>query len=311
MARANERIAALATGQLGTFTRAQANDVGLSSRQLRNRVQSGFLIQTGPNTFTVAGAPRTMEAELRALVLDVGQPVWVSGSTAAALHGFDGYSLRRPFHLAIPRDRALRRWNAQIHRTDRLDPIDREEIDGLNVMSPARTIIDLARMATGEQLAAAVDSAIRDRKVSERTLHQRIIALRSQGRFGLPLLAEVLAGHEVTRGGHSWLEREYLRLLDAAGLPKPDMQQVLARSGDRLVRVDCFFPGTNVVVELLGYRFHRSRRDMERDAARANALLARGLEPYQFTYGHVVADPTYVVTTTEAALDRAARANTA
>jgi hypothetical protein len=49
-------------------------------------------------------------------------------------------------------------------------------------------------------------------------------------------------------------------------------QQVLSRAGDHLVRVDCYFPGTNVVVELLGYRYHRTVARMSRDAARLNAL---------------------------------------
>jgi very-short-patch-repair endonuclease len=77
---------------------------------------------------------------------------------------------------------------------------------------------------------------------------------------------------------------------------------VLTRANDRLVRVDCHFPGTPVVVELLGYRFHRSKQEMTRDAARANALLARGFRPYQFTYEHIVTDHRYVITTTAGAL---------
>ena len=307
MTQADKRIAALATGQLGAFSRAQANDIGLSDRQLRSRVTSGILIQTGPNAFRVAGAPTSLQTELTDLVLDVDAPVWVCGPTAAALHGFDGFVLRRPFHIAVPRERAVRRWNAIVHRYELIEPIDQEAWRFLPITSPARTLIDLARRASGEELARAVDSAIRDGMVVERTLHERIVALRSQGRFGLPLLAEVLAGNEVTRGGHSWLEREYLRLLDRAGLPKPEMQQVLTRAGDRLVRVDCVFPGTNVVVELLGYRFHRSKREMERDAQRANALLGQGFQPYQFTYGQVVSDPGYVVTTSSLALARAER----
>lgn len=297
---------ALATGQLGAFTRTQANDLGLSDRQLRSRVQSGILIQNGPNAFRVAGAPTNLLAELRTLMLDVGEPAWVSGPTAAALHGFDGYRLHRPFHILVPRERCLTRWNASIHRSDTIDPIDRTRLDGLPVLSPTRTMIDLARTASSEQLAAALDSGIRDGLLSEDLLHRRAMALRSQGRYGLPLLAEVIAGFEVTRGGHSWLEREYLGLLDRAGLPAPDLQQVLSHTGERLVRVDCRFPGTNVVVELLGYRFHRSKRDMSRDATRANALLADGFRPYQFTYEHVVAQRDYVVTTTARALGLAA-----
>lgn len=295
-------LMALATGQLGAFTRSQAHDHGLSDHQLRSRVQSGFLIQTGPNTFRVAGSPVTKIAELRQLLLDIGEPAWVSGATAAALHGFDGFSISRPFHVTLPRGRFVARSGTTIHRSDTIEPIDRTQLDGLGVLSPTRTMIDIARFATSAQLAAALDSGIRDGLLSEDLLHRRVVALRSKGRYGLPLLAEVIAGHEVTRGGHSWLEREYLRLLTDAGLPRPNLQQVLSRAGDRLIRVDCRFPGTNVVVELLGYRFHRSKREMSRDAVRANALLADGFRPYQFTYEHVVTDRSYVIRTTATAL---------
>jgi len=306
MAQTDRRIAAIATGQLGAFSRMQAHDAGLSDRQLRSRVQSGFLVQIGPNAFRINGTPTNLRSELRELLLDVGEPVWCCAQTAAALHGFDGFSLRRPFHLLLPRERSLVRWNAKIHRSQRIDLIDASEVDDMAVTSPVRTLLDLARVLPSDQLAACVDSALRDGGTNEDLLHRRIEALRSQGRFGLPLLHEVLAGHEVTRGGQSWLEREYLRLLDRAGLPRPATQQVLSRARDRLVRVDCRFAGTNVVVELLGYRFHRSRGQMSGDAARYNALLADGFAPYQFTYGQIVSEADYVVATTRNALSAAA-----
>lgn len=68
-------------------------------------------------------------------------------------------------------------------------------------------------------------------------------------------------------------------------------QQVLTRAGDKMVRVDCRYPGTNVVVELLGYRFHRSAAQIRRDVERANALLLAGLAPYQFTYEQLAGAP--------------------
>jgi very-short-patch-repair endonuclease len=73
------------------------------------------------------------------------------------------------------------------------------------------------------------------------------------------------------------------------------------------VRVDIRFPGTPVVVELLGYRFHRSMDQMRRDAERMNALVADGFEPYQFAYEHVVNEPDTVLAVTAAALHRAGR----
>jgi hypothetical protein len=305
MTNTERRIAALSAGQLGAFSRAQATDAGLSNRQLRSRVRSGSLVQTGSNSFRVAGAPSSLRAQLGEVLLDVGPPVWVCGPTAAAFQGFAGFSFRRPFHLLLDAERNVRRNGVVIHRSEYIDPIDCEELDGVPITSPARTLIDLARHASPSQLDAAVEHALANGLVSEDHLHRRIGALRTKGRFGIPLLLSVLERQEITRGGESWLEREYLSILHRAGVPRPTTQVVLARTKDHAVRVDCWFPGTNVVVELLGYRFHRTNSQMNRDAARHNALLASGKLVYQFTYDQVTTTPTEVVQHTRAALSTA------
>jgi hypothetical protein len=293
---------AVATGQLGLLSRRQANGVGVSNAQLRSRVSSGSLIQVGTDTFRLPGAPNTELAQLRALMLDIGGEVWASGPSAAALHGFDGYRLKAPFDVTILRGRDVKRVGHRIHTTARLDLIDRAVVDEVPVLSAARTLIDLARTETRERLTVAFDSGLRDGKFNESLVHRRIVALRSKGRFGVPRLLEAIEGAEVVRGAHSWLEREYLRLLAGAGLPMPLTQQVLTRAGDRLVRVDFRFANTPVVVEVLGYQSHRSKEQLHRDADRLNALLAEGLRPYQFSYEHIVEAPSEVVETTAAAL---------
>jgi hypothetical protein len=58
-------------------------------------------------------------------VLDVGEPAWVSGPTAAAIHGFDGYRIKKPFHLTLERGRNVRRLGVIIHTTTDLPLIDR------------------------------------------------------------------------------------------------------------------------------------------------------------------------------------------
>jgi hypothetical protein len=300
----NRRFAAVATGQLGTFSRRQAHAAGISDRQLRGRVQSGFLEQIGAHAFRLIGAEHGLLGDLRAVMLDIGEPCWASGPTASAMHGFDGFNLRRPLHVTVLRDRNVRRLGTVVHTTMYLPPIDRETRDGVAVTSPTRTIIDLAGYETAGRLAAAMDSAFRDGLSSEDLLHRRIAELRGRGRFGIPRLLGVLEGQEITRGGHSWLEREFLRLLAAAGLPKPLCQQILTKAGDRLVRVDCRFPGTNVVVELLGYRFHRTKQMLARDTERLNALVLDGFAPFQFTYEQVVGDVETVIATVRTALRR-------
>lgn len=297
------RITAVATGQLGLLSRQQANGVGVTNAQLRSRVTSGSLLQVGTGTFRLPGAPTDAHAQLLALMLDVGGKVWASGPTAAALHGFDGFRLKPPFDITILRGRDVKRAGHRIHTTATLERIDCAVVDDLAVLSAARTLIDLARTQSRERLTVAFDSGLRDGRFNESLVHRRIVALRAKGRFGIPRLLDAIDGAEVVRGGHSWLEREYLRLIAGAGLPTPLTQQVLTRAGDRLVRVDFRFANTPVVVEVLGYQSHRSKAQLRRDADRMNALLADGLQPYQFSYEHVVDAPVDVVATTAAALE--------
>lgn len=296
------RLTAIANGQLGSFSRQQAHAAGISDDQLRRWVESGVLVRIGPHAFRLIGADTTSRGALQALVLDVGEPCWVSGPTAAALFGLDGFVLQPPFHLTVRRDRNVRRIGHFVHSTSDLPLIDRETLDGIPVTSPSRTIIDIAGDVGIDRLTAAVDAAFRDGLSCESLLRRRAAALRVRGRAGIPMLLDVLDGGSDIKGGHSWLEREFLRIVADAGLPRPDTQVVLTRAGDRVVRVDCRFPGTNLVVELLGYRWHRSKMQMAGDAERLNALALDGFAAFQFTYDHVVEQPTMVVATVRAAL---------
>jgi hypothetical protein len=302
----NRRLAAIARGQLGIVSRQQANAAGIGPAQLRSRNSSGFLERAGANAYRLAGASTDALALLWALLIDIGGDVWPSGRTSAALLGFDGYRLRPPFDVTVPRGRHVQRVGHLIHTTIDLPLIDRTTVAGITCMSGARTLIDLARSSTVEELTVAFDCGLRDGRFSEDLAHRRIVSLRSSGRYGIPRLLEAIDGIDVRRGGHSWLEREFLCLVAAAGLPRPLTQVVLARAKDRIVRVDVTFPGTNVVVEVLGYRYHRSKEVMRRDADRMNALIAAGLQPYQFTYDHVVGEPDHVITVLTQALRPAA-----
>jgi len=215
--------------------------------------------------------------------------------TAAALIGFDNFKLRPPYHFVVPRGINRHRVGHFVHRTLYLPPIDCETAHGLPVTSPTRTLIDLAVTCTPKLLTAALDGALRDRLTTEEFLHRRIVELRSRGRYGIPKLLAVIEGVEASRGGHSWLERHYLELIATAGLPAPTTQATLGKRDGRLIRVDCRFPGTRLVVELLGYRYHRTELQMRHDAERINRLQLDGFMVVQFTYSQVVQEPEHVV----------------
>ena len=303
------RLSTTATGQHGAFTKKQAIAAGFTDAQLRSRVQSGSLERPGVHTYRSPLTPRSQIGDLTTLVLDIGEPCWISGPTLGALWCFDTYRLGRPFHLTVPRGRMMQRSGAVIHTTESIPLLDRDRIDGLPVMSATRAIIDLARSESAERLTLALDSALRDGLTSEEFMHGRIAALRGSGRYGIPRLLDVIDGVELSRGGHSWLERRFLELIGNAGLPRPRTQQILTRTRSRTVRVDCEFIEVPLVVELLGYRWHRTKEQMSRDAERINALQFAGYFVMQITYEQIALHPDNVVADVLAALahlDRAA-----
>jgi Transcriptional regulator, AbiEi antitoxin len=295
-------LADTATGQHGAITASQIVAAGITSSGLRRRVQSGVLVRIGSHTYRSPFAAKSALDDLAALVLDCGVSTFASGPSAAALHGFDGFRLKSPFHVTVVRGRNVQRAHHHIHTTLTLPLIDRATVNEIPAMSATRTLIDIARFVTASQLTTALDSALRDGLTSEDVLHRRIVALRSSGRYGIPKLLAVIEGSEITRGAHSWLERRFLRLCQEAGLPPPHTQQILSRAEDRIVRVDCRFPGTPVVVELLGYRWHRTKDQLARDVARMNALILDGFAPMQFTYVQVTAESAWVIDQVRSAL---------
>ena len=109
----------------------------------------------------------------------------------------------------------------RLHRTDRMDPIDQCEIDGIRATSAVRTLVELARVVGPDELAVCLDSALRDGLVSEDLVHRRVAALRASGRHGLPALLDVLVGNETTRGGQSWLDASTSGFSPVPACPAP------------------------------------------------------------------------------------------
>ena len=133
-------------------------------------------------------------------------------------------------------------------------------------------------------------------------MHGRLAKVRASGRNGVRSMLAALESSEITRGGHSWLERRFLELSAENCLPRPVTQQVLGRRGASLIRVDARFPGTRLVVELLGYRWHRTVGQMMVNAQRMNRLQLSGFVVLQFTYSEVVDAPELVIATVREAL---------
>ena len=147
---------------------------------------------------------------------------------------------------------------------------------------------------------ASIDSAVRLGLSSPIVLTRRLDELRGPGRWGCRTLDELL----VDSGGHSKLEREFLRLMRESALPRPTCQAIHRRGGRTVARVDFLFEPFALVVEVNGRRGHASDAERAKDGQRRNELQAIGRQVLEFTWTDVTRDGRRVAGDVRAALRR-------
>jgi len=298
---ADRLIARLAEAQRNVFTRQQALTAGLSRSALQRRVASGLLVPVGTTTYRFAGAELDWRGQLLSGLFDLGMAALVTGRSAAALHGMDGFA-EGPIELLVPRSRRSRLTAGRVSSTLEIGPLDRVVVDGLRATSATRTIVELAGRVSERELGNAIDSACRLGLTSPVFLRQRLDDLGRQGRPGVATFDRVME----SAGVQSWLEREFEHLLRSSGLPMPRRQRVYRRDGRHVARVDCDFEPWPVIVEVGGRRGYLSADDRRRQEHRRNELQLIGKIVYFFTTEDVVETPGYVISTLRAALVAAA-----
>jgi very-short-patch-repair endonuclease len=101
------------------------------------------------------------------------------------------------------------------------------------------------------------------------------------GRPGVGVLREVLDRRTFVLTD-SELERRFLRLVRAAGLPLPRTREMV--NG---FRVDFHWPELGLVVETDGLRYHRTPAQQATDRLRDQAHTAAGLTTLRFTHSQV------------------------
>lgn len=280
----------VAARQHGVITLAQLTEHGVSRQQRRTAISNGLLLPLAPRVYAVGGSASTVEREQMAGLRCLGPKAVLSHETAARLHGFDR-CLPGAVELTLPCGHHGMRVPFTLHTTAHWSPLDRVVIDGWPCTSATRTVLDLARARISTlRLEAAIDSAVRSGASAPLVLATRLSQLRGRGRWGAPRLEQLL----VDAGGHTLLERRFLTLIRAAGLPRPTTQLVHRRDGRTVGRVDFCFEAYDLVVEVSGGRGHSSPSERAKDAQRRNELQEAGRQVYEFTYEQVTARPAYV-----------------
>ena len=278
--RGQDRIVALiASGQHGVVTRRQLLTAGISSRSIEERLDKGSLIRAYPGVYRVGHIAPSVEADYVAAVLACGKGSVLSGCAAAHVLGLIRGTPPPEPEVTAPTERHIP--GITTHRARVSDDKDATTCRGLPLTTPARTLVDLAAVLTAGELARAFHEAgIRHRTTPDQV--EDVLERRPRSK-GAATLRTVLRGDRLVL---SRLERAFLKLLRAAGLPLPVTNKP---AGGRLV--DCRWPKYRLTVELDGYRFHASRHAWEQDREREREAYRRGDEFRRYTWGDVVERP--------------------
>lgn len=293
------RCGQIARHQRGLITHEQAIDAGISRQAIERRAREGVWNRIQPRVYLLEGVPPDPRTALLAAILSAGGQAVVSMQTAASLHGLQRVGRLDPVHITLPQTFKDEVWNATVHRTRRLEPIDTAEIDGLPCTSVARTLIDLAAVLDRTALTALVDDAMGSSAVTRRLLHQRATALRN-GRTGVGNLL-LLTSDDAEARFRSWLERRAAHVLSTGGVPAPKWNEPIRAEGRLIGLADACWREKHLIAEFDGVRFHSGSDKHRADATRERELVLAGWRVLRFTYLDVEQSPEQVV----AALHRA------
>jgi hypothetical protein len=244
----DDRVAEIAAGEWGVLSVAELRECGLTKDGIARRVRSGRLHRLHPGVYAVGHAGLTMRGRFLAAVKACGEGAVLSHVSAAALWGLLTWDEERPPDVIARRDRRIP--GVATHRT-RNEP-EMVRYDRIPVTTPARTLIDLSSVLPFKPLRRAVREAL---------VKRRITADEAK---------HIVKGGDVPARSH--LEDDILDLIEAQGLPAPDVNKPLA-SG---YVPDFRWPDLHLILEADGAAYHDNPLAREDDARRQAHLEAHG-----------------------------------
>jgi very-short-patch-repair endonuclease len=278
-------IAAIAARQHGVVGREQLEALGVGRRAVSHWAAAGRLHRIHRGVYAVGHRRLSLHGHWMAAVLTAGPGAALSHASAAALWEIRPTAATR-IDVSTPTAAGrAKRPGLRIHRTTKLTQDEVTKHQAIPVTTPARTLLDLASSLPRRALERALDQAeileLFDLQALERVVDAH------QGRRGARVLAVALGEHHAgTTVTRSALEEAFLALCAAHALERPQVNVRVCN-----LEVDFYFASKRLVVEVDGYRYHRTRRAFERDRERDAILAAAGNRTLRFTHRQVTRRP--------------------
>lgn len=265
-------------------------DCGLTPKAIAHRLRTGRLHPLRRGVYAVGRPDVGQRGRWMAAVLSCGPAALLSHRSAAVLWGLADASLEAEVEVVVPRTAVRRRSGIRVHRRVDLGPEHRREVSGIPLTDPISTLVDLASCVVEWRVERAINEADRLDLVNPETLRAAVPTLSP--RPGMARLRRLLGLDALTSTG---LERKFLGLVRAAGLPSPETQAWV--NG---YRVDFYWPDFGLVVETDGWRYHRTPGQQATDYRRDHAHTRDGLTTLRVAESQVRDEPQRLSTTLSA-----------
>jgi hypothetical protein len=252
-------------------------------------VASGRWIRVLGDVLIPAGIPVTERRRLRAAVLATGG--LVSHESAAQLWGLPTPARDvDDVHVTVARADHPRVQGVRLHRR-RLATGDASWLDGIDLTSRRRTVIDCLLTWPEQEGASLVDHVLRVRLFDTETLGR--MTASAKGLHGVGRMTSIIEA--AAAGAWSAAVRRLHQILRGAGIGGWVANHAVdLPTGARAV-VDIWFPSARLAVEVDGQAWHVSRTRFQDDRTRQNALVLAGCTVLRFTWRDVQHAPHRVV----------------
>lgn len=231
-------------------------------------------------------------------MLASGPRALLSHYSAGWLHGLIA-TRPIPVHVTTPVPRR-RRDLIRMHHSRTLIDADRALEQGIPVTSVARAALDLAAIVRFRNLRRLLRRS-EELKVFDLDDFHSVLA-RNRGHRGVFALERALDYYEPPRLTRSELEREFLALVEEAGLSRPVTAFVVAG-----YELDVYWPELHFAVELDVYATHGAHDPFEEDRRRDEDLKLAGVELTRVTGRRLETEPRQVVERIRRLLDQRRR----
>jgi very-short-patch-repair endonuclease len=299
-------IAAVAERQHGVVALRQLVGLGLSPKAVRDRAEAGRLHRVHHGVYAVGHPLLTAEGRWMAAVLACGDGTLLSHRSAAILWGLrEGGGAR--VDVTTTRRVGRGRTGIRVHWRPSLHDADAGSCRGVPCTSVARTLLDLAAVASAREVEKACDRAEQLRIFNGRAIDD--LLARARGERGTKRLRETLERLDPQAPAtRTEIERLMLALCRTHPLPQPVVNGWIQLDGIGF-EPDFLWPNHKLIVETDGGG-HQTRRAFEQDRRRDQLLAEAGYITLRFTWRQVTQEPERVARTIAAVLNRRAATRT-